>query len=349
MSARLENIVGLVPAFNPDQSLLKLVRDIAPGNFKKIIIVDDGSESKEIFNDLKSFENVEIIEHPENLGKGAALKTGFAWILKQFEKKPTHVITFDADGQHLPEDIKRLAKTASGNSESFLLGSRSFSGRVPLRSLIGNVISAKVFSLFTAKRITDCQSGLRAYPSQALPELLEQKEDGYDFELRSLFSVIRNGWDIQEIPISTIYLNENSSSHFRPFIDSLMIYFVFFRFVAVSFLSFVLDISLFILAYRFSGDIQNSTFISRSVSACFNFSMNKYTVFRSISFRTLLLEAVKYACLAFIIASASAYSVALASSIIPAPVVLIKVVVDTCLFIFSFIAQKAFIFVSKVR
>ncbi|MBU1558365.1 MAG: glycosyltransferase family 2 protein, partial [Gammaproteobacteria bacterium] len=117
----------LIPAYNPDNRLITLVHELLKQPFLNITIVDDGSdaESQPIFQHLKTLKNVTLCEHVHNQGKGAALKTGFRYIQKNF---PTSygVITADADGQHLPKDIEKIAKTLLDTPNALILGARSF-------------------------------------------------------------------------------------------------------------------------------------------------------------------------------------------------------------------------------
>src|SRR5690606_33516392 len=145
------------------------------------------------------------------------------------------VVTVDADGQHLVRDVVRVALGHTRDRRSLLVGSRRFSKDVPLRSRFGNIVTRHVFRWLVGIRLSDTQSGLRAIPSAALPWLLRIESTRYEFELDMLVEAHERGIPLRELPIRTVYEAGNSSSHFRPLVDSLRIYFVFLRYVAASF------------------------------------------------------------------------------------------------------------------
>ena len=127
------NIAILIPSFNPDKNLTNLVTKLSSDSWNKIVIVDDGSfnECQSFFNQLKDIDNVHVINHSNNQGKGAALKTG----IKYIENNTTAlkgIITVDADGQHLVEDIQKIAKSAQERENDVIFGVRSFGKNTPL-------------------------------------------------------------------------------------------------------------------------------------------------------------------------------------------------------------------------
>ena len=144
----LENIVVLIPAFNPDNKLMILVNALTKFGVENIIIVDDGSENRctDIFESIKIFNQCIVLRHAVNLGKGRALKTGFNYFLNHY-KGFIGLITVDADGQHKCEDIIKVSQTLSDNQNSLILGTRNFKEKnIPFRNRFGNLITAKLFS-----------------------------------------------------------------------------------------------------------------------------------------------------------------------------------------------------------
>ena len=107
------NICILIPSFNPDDNLSRLVKEIFQYKWKKIIIVDDGStqETRKIFHNISKAYEVTVLSHDINKGKGAALKTGLDYI-KHHVNDSNGVITVDVDGQHLVKDVERIAQSA---------------------------------------------------------------------------------------------------------------------------------------------------------------------------------------------------------------------------------------------
>ena len=237
--------VALIPAYNPDRLLVRLVQEMQrSGRLAEIIVVDDGSgeECRSIFARLAAIPGVTVLHHAVNLGKGAALKTGlnhFCFAMPE----GSGVVTADADGQHLPADVLRVAQRLEETGDRLVLGSRQFAGGVPLRSRLGNVCTKYAFWGVMGKKLEDTQSGLRGIPQALARQLLRAKNSGYEFELDMLVHCRRTGVPIEACPIAAVYLDENRSSHFHPLFDSLRIYYVFLRFIAALLATAAVDYS----------------------------------------------------------------------------------------------------------
>lgn len=335
----------LIPSFKPSESLIYVVSQLKSLGLQDIIIVNDGSgeEFDFIFDQLQQMEVV-IINHPVNLGKGAALKTGFLFFLSNFKNK-TGIITADADGQHAPEDIFRLSGEFSRSHSSFILGCRSFDKAIPFRSKIGNKLTLHISNLLIGLKITDTQTGLRAIPKALLPELLKIKSNGYEYEMDMLIRVHQKNTRIKEIAIKTIYDDGNSSSHFNPIIDSLRIYFVLFRFSLNSLASQVIDTLVFLIVMKFTDAIFLSTVISRCVAGFFNFKISKRYVFHSIDPEAP--EVIKYV-LSVITLMLISYGFVTYLVVVPGFSVLpAKIISESLLFILSFSVQRIFVFAKQ--
>ena len=120
----------------PTESLLQLIAALAEKPIPAIVLVDDGSgpDYREIFSRAAEFAKVRLVAHAVNLGKGAALKTGINYAMCAFPELQG-VITADADGQHHPDDIERVADRLASEPDRVILGTRTFSAGIPLRSL----------------------------------------------------------------------------------------------------------------------------------------------------------------------------------------------------------------------
>lgn len=175
-------------------------------------------------------------------------------------------------------------------------------------------------------------------------ESLKIRFDRYDFELASLMLVKRLGLNFVEVPIRTIYIDNNASSHFRPLIDSLRICFVFLRYSLASAVCFALDLMLFFVFFTASSDVFLSTCAARLLSGAVNFYFNKYLVFRSYNAANLSKEVVFYTALAVLVAVLSATLVDVLSQGNAAIVTVTKVMVDVSLFVFNYLLQRYAIF-----
>lgn len=349
----LENIAVLIPAFNPDDKLVMLTNDLIELGAGNIIVVDDGSKSecKNIFEIIKGFSQCTVLQHAVNLGKGRALKTGFNHFLNHY-KGFTGLITVDADGQHKCRDIIRVAQALGENQNSLILGTRNFKDKnIPFRSRFGNLMTAKLFNFFSGMHISDTQTGLRGIPYHHVLAMIKISGEKYEFEMNTLMECIQKRIDIKEVEIETIYIEENKSSHFNPLIDSVRIYAVFLKFMFSSFASFFVDILSFIVFIKvFLIFIPNyfivlSTIGSRILSSAFNYTVNRKAVFyvRSSKKSTM----IKYYLLAIIQMFVSALGVSFIYNQIHQYEVVIKMVVDSGLFLTSFRIQRDWVFKSK--
>lgn len=214
--------IALIPAFEPADNLLNLVILLSDAHFQ-VVLVDDGSGEnyRRIFSTAKRFADVLI--HETNKGKGAALKTGLAFIKKHYPENSI-VVSLDADGQHSVEDAIKVAQAAAIDRESLILGSRSFCGDVPKRSRFGNSVTRVVFKTVTGSSVSDTQTGLRAFGAQLIPFMLNVDGQRYEYEMNVLLKCARNKLPIKEVEIATIYFNNNEGSHFSTLKDSFRIY-----------------------------------------------------------------------------------------------------------------------------
>lgn len=216
----MNQVVITIPAFEPEQHLVELVHRLE-SNFCDIVVVDDGSRTAgAVFDDLRKIEGVIVLSHDSNRGKGAALKTAFAEILRRFPDA-VGTVTVDADGQHLPDDIVRVAKSLTCHPDRLTLGVRSFGKDIPFRSRLGNLWTIAEFRLLTGHHVRDTQTGLRGIPLAFLPQILELSGDRYDYEIRMLANTVLRSNSLIQIPIATVYENGNGTSHFKPIADTI--------------------------------------------------------------------------------------------------------------------------------
>lgn len=272
----------IIPAYEPNQHLLLVVQELIKKTNAPLVVVDDGSKDKSIFQDpLFSNPRLTLLTHASNLGKGAALKTAFNVILVQYPHL-NGCITLDADGQHSVKDAIAISH-AMEESHDLILGVRSFSFKdksIPLKSRIGNLLTRSIWRLVTGNKVTDTQTGLRGIPARLMKECLHIGANRYEFEMEMLLKTQKIGMRTHEMPIETIYIDNNRESHFNPLFDSLKIYFVIFRFFASSLFSCFIDylaFSIFIVLFSFS--ISTSFILGRLISGLVNYNINKTAVF----------------------------------------------------------------------
>src|SRR5712692_10091094 len=210
----------LIPAYKPGDALLNVVDELLRLGTHPIVLVDDGSgpEFTETFRRIALNPRVHLVPHAVNLGKGAALKTGMNYALVHFPDA-CGVVTADADGQHQPADVLRVAAKLQANPGALVMGVRAFAGDVPLRSRIGNDLTRVLMHLLIGQRLADTQTGLRGIPASLIPHLLRLQSSGYEFELDMLIACKHQGCRVVQEPIRTIYLEGNTSSHFHPIFD----------------------------------------------------------------------------------------------------------------------------------
>ena len=336
--------VIVIPAYKPSASLPQLVRDLSDSkSIGAAVVVNDGSgpEYTAIFAALRKLAGVHVLDHAVNLGKGAALKTGLNYVACNFPAS-TGIVTADADGQHTVPDILAIVNGLCANPQSLVLGTRQFEGRVPLRSKFGNTVTRYIMRAVTGQKVTDTQTGLRGIPMDFVPELLRLKATGYDFELDMLVKSKYTSRDIREVPIATVYIDQNCSSHFDPLWDSMRVYFVFVRFAAVSLVTAGIDNLVFILALRFSSEILYCQAAARLMAGTFNYYTNKAGVFHSKAQDTIALPRYWLSVLFF-----GGLSYALMHGILSYTkirVISAKILAETMMFSFSFVIQRDFVF-----
>lgn len=348
------DIVVLIPSLNPDDTLIELVDKLRELGLKKIIIVNDGSDNihAKIFEKITAAHSAVIISHDKNRGKGAALKTGFGFIEKSYPSE-TGVVTADADGQHAPEDIFKVAEALRKNPDNLILGVRDFDkNNVPFKSRFGNKITSAVFRILCGRKFSDTQTGLRGIFLKYYDTLIDIHGERFEYEINMLTRFAEDGIKFTEIPIQTIYINNNRETHFRTVRDSALIYAQILKFVVSSLLSFVIDISLFrilitIVFPQARYAVLYSTVGARIISGVFNYTVNKTVVFRN-SDKTAA-PAIKYIILFISQMLLSSLFVSMLENLTFIDITFGKAVVDTILFLFSYVIQHTIVFANKKK
>ena len=333
-------LVVLIPAYKPDERLAVLVarlrgarRDCA------VLVVDDGSGPQYApFFYAARTRGAEVVSSPVNQGKGQALRTGLAHAAATWPE--ADVVCADADGQHTPSDIEAVAARVRETGH-MTLGVRRFTGPVPLRSRIGNDVTALLFRGATGWRLGDTQTGLRGYPAGQLAWLQEVPGDRYEYELSALLRAHELGMAVEQVEITTVYEPGNTSSHFRPVQDSARIYAPLLRFMGASLASFGIDWLGVMVIFAMTGSLLTAVVGARLVSGTANFFMNR-RVFRAQR-GTVARTAVRYAVLAVSLLAAS-YLMLKALTAVGIPLGIAKVLGDGAIYVASYVAQRRLVF-----
>lgn len=210
-------VAVLIPALNAERTLGAVVAQ-ARAEHEPVIVIDDGSSDRT--GDVARETGATVLRHDVNRGKGAALKTGFAWAL---ENGFDGVITLDADGQHLPREIPKFLAAREETGGDLIIGGRShlFAQMLPRRRM-ANRFSALCIAWSSGARVTDSQSGYRFY-SATLLRSIHLRADGFDLESEVIVRAGRRGLKIVTIPIELGFVDGVATSHYKPLADTLRI------------------------------------------------------------------------------------------------------------------------------
>ncbi len=199
----------VIPAFNEEKYIYDVAK-IAKEFVDVVVVVDDGSIDKTFSRAIDS--GAVVLRHEENMGKGAALRTGFKYAL---EHGADIVVTLDGDMQHDPLEIPKFLEKIREEDADIVVGSR-FLEKVkgmPIQRRLSNFITTKVLNKVFKVPVTDSQSGFRAFKRKVL-EKVTFKDNRYGAETEILIEAKRKGFNIVEVPISVKY--ENQKSKIRP-------------------------------------------------------------------------------------------------------------------------------------
>ncbi len=221
MTGGKKNIWCVIPVYNNAGT----VGDIAlrcRKQMPQVLVVDDGSTDLPTdFAGKMAEADIQYLRFEANRGKGAAILSAADFLSK---READYMITIDADGQHLPEDLPQFLKLLEKEDDLLLVGCRDFNApEIPSGSRIGRKIANFWFLVETGKKCGDCQSGFRTYPVRALRKM-KLLTRHYNFETEV---ITRGAWGhlkIQDVPIRVIYPERGRRvSHFRPWLDNLRI------------------------------------------------------------------------------------------------------------------------------
>ena len=202
---------AIIPAFEAARTVGDVVRSVMevwPAR-EAVLVVDDGSRDGTA--EVARQAGARVLMHPQNRGKGAALRTGMASArVAGFDA----CVTVDADGQHPASEALKLL-VAEPDPRALVLGVRDLAAAgAPRANQVSNQISNFFLSLFTGRRLADTQCGLRRYPLSASLDL-DARDDGYAFEAEVILRAVATGVRIVEVPVRVVYPPEHERvTHF---------------------------------------------------------------------------------------------------------------------------------------
>lgn len=333
----------LIPAYEPNKRLIKLIHELKLTCDYKILIVDDGSgfTYSNIFMEAEEL-GCTVLTHEVNKGKGQALKTGFNYLKENGDGEG--VVCADCDGQHLPKDITKIAELINEHQNCIILGTRRFVGKVPFKSRFGNSITRAIFSFASGAKVYDTQTGLRGFSSSMLSWLCNVPGERFEYEMNMLLEAIPSGYNFYEADINTVYLEKNKSSNFNPLKDSFRVYLPILKFSMSSILSGVLDFTLLGILQLLTSDLLFSVIGARAISALFNYTVNRFYVFSKFKNLPIKKSLFRYFLVAVIVLLANYEVINIYYSIIGLSLFLAKILTEATVFLFSFWSQRKFVF-----
>ena len=339
----MKDRIALIPSYEPDEELLKVVKELLENSFK-VVVVNDGSSSiyNEVFNKLPI--GVHYLNYEMNMGKGFALKHGLQFIRSNFSEDSI-IVTLDSDGQHKVSDAIKVCDLCEEKG-GLVLGSRHFDKGTPFKSRFGNWMARTTFLLSTHHKIYDTQTGLRAFDYSLIAKMQLVKGNRYEYEMNVLLDAIRDGVIIREVKIETLYVNNNAGTHFSPFKDTMRIFKEIIKFSASSLIGFGVDYGVFALLTLVNSSWEHwvlmCVIIARVISASINFTINYHLVFKKRE--TFWMAFIKYAGLAVFILGCNLLLMWLLHEKAGMNEYLAKIIVETTLFITSWIVQRLLVF-----
>ena len=326
----MSKTVILIPAYNPCERLVSLVSELVSRGFP-VVVVDDGSDDFVSLSD-----DVTVLTHDKNLGKGAALKNGISHISEHFAG--FDIVTADADGQHLVEDICKIAENDKGG---ITLGVRDFKN-APAKNRFGNKLTSIVMRFLFGLKLEDTQTGLRKFHHSILSQLMDVLGTRFEYETNMLMWAVKSKTPLYQEAIETVYIEQGRASSFRPLIDGVRIYWQFFKFLISSVASGLIDLGVCYLLLVLGVDEFIAPVAARVVSSVVNFFINRSMVFKNHDRHSI----VKYYLLAAAIMCVSAGALkGLAFFGFPTEALMgFKVIIDILLFFVNFRVQSRWVF-----
>ena len=216
-------LLAVIPVLNAEATIGDVVRKTRR-QIEDVVVIDDGCSDRTA--DVARAEGATVLRHDVNRGKGASLKSGFAYAR---EHGYDAVITLDADGQHLPSEIPKILEAWKESGADLVIGGRAhlFDHMLPRRRM-ANRFSAWAIAKAAGTRVSDSQSGFRLYTARLIREV-ELRSDGFDMESEVIIRAGVRKMRIVVTPVDLGFIDGLSTSHYRPLGDTLRIAWTAFR------------------------------------------------------------------------------------------------------------------------
>ena len=351
--------VIVIPALNPPTSFPSYIEALKEEGFSRIVVVNDGSRTDKlpVFFKVKRAGAI-VIDHAQNMGQGAAMRTGFRYYMEHFQGQSDGVITLNADRQLPASDAAKIASSLHNEqamgSFALVVGTRNLLGKnvTDYDYNMGGVMKL-LYHMLMGVRLNDPLSGVFGIPDLRVPHCLEVGGDGYAYVTSMTMSFEKIGF--LQVPVSYANYEDDASPAFRKIADTIWILFTIFKkFIFYSVTSLgasILDVILFgiFTSVTFRGNpmaIIYSTVCARVISASVNYLLTKHFVFhfKSDSAQETTRSAGAFFLLSAMQCICSALVVSAMKLLLGGNVVGIKVLVDTTLFFVSYKIQHKYIF-----
>ena len=338
----MSSTVFLFPSYQPTAVFCELLEQLRKMDPTPIVVVDDGSGPayRALFDRAARVPDTVVLTNAVNLGKGAALKHGMNHVLVSYPDC-SGVVTADADGQHAVDDILKVAAELQARPAEVIFGCRDFDRDVPFRSRIGNVISRYVYRFLVGFNLSDTQTGLRGIPRRLMELSLAIRSNRYEFETEQIIAARTATFKFREVPIRTVYIDDNRGSHFNPILDSFRIYFVLLRYALSSIATALTDFVVFFILTANGMGLLGANMSARAVALWIQFVLLKKYVFKSAAGVPIFVAYVAYVFFSGWVSSVMQGQ--FTGHIVNAPL-LAKAVVESVIFIFNFMFLRDIIF-----
>ncbi len=338
----MQPILFLFPSYQPTVLFCELLERLRRTDPSPFVVVDDGSGPaySELFQRAGRVSDTVVLKNAINLGKGAALKHGINHVLVN-HPDCIGVVTADADGQHAADDILKVANELRSRPTEVIFGSRDFKRDVPFRSKIGNFVSRYIYRFLIGLNLSDTQTGLRGIPRRLMELSLAIRSNRYEFETEQIIAARAAGLKFREVPIRTVYIDDNSGSHFNPVLDSFRIYFVLLRYAVSSLTTALTDLLIFYILTANGMALLGANMSARAVALWIQFMLLKKYVFKSKAGLSIFAAYMAYVFFSGYVSSVMQQQFA---THLVASTLLAKIVVESIIWIFNFMFLRDIIF-----